>query len=103
MDTTPDFRFQCLRANILKLDGIIYTHAGPEIAVASTKAYTAQLATLYLLTFYLGALRKTIQPAKMKSLLAEFKKAPALMNELITEYKAPYNNISAYASEFKRY
>ena len=84
-------------------DGVIYTHAGPEIAVASTKAYTAQLAILYLLTLYLGTLRKTISPPKLKNLIAEFKKTPSLMNELITEYKDPYNNLSAYASEFKRY
>jgi len=38
-------------------DGLIYTHAGPEIGVASTKAYTAQLITLYLLAFYLAGLR----------------------------------------------
>jgi len=84
-------------------DGVIYTHAGPEIAVASTKAYTAQLAILYLLTLYLGALRKTISRQKAERLIAEFKKAPGLMTELIAEYKDPYNNISAYASEFKRY
>ncbi|MDD5427879.1 MAG: glutamine--fructose-6-phosphate transaminase (isomerizing) [Candidatus Omnitrophica bacterium] len=84
-------------------DGVIYTHAGPEIAVASTKAYTAQLAILYLLTFYLGKLRGAISPPKMKKLIAEFKRAPELMNELISEYKDPYNNIAAYASEFKRY
>ena len=35
--------------------GVIYTHAGPEIAVASTKAYTAQIANLYLFTYYLAA------------------------------------------------
>ncbi len=42
-------------------DGIIYTHAGPEIGVASTKAFTTQLTALYLLAFYLGRLRGTIQ------------------------------------------
>ncbi len=41
-------------------DGIIYTHAGPEIGVASTKAFTCQLAALFLLTLYLGQVRKTI-------------------------------------------
>ncbi len=35
-------------------DGVIYTHAGPEIGVASTKAFTTQLVALYLLTLYLG-------------------------------------------------
>ncbi len=41
-------------------DGTIYTHAGPEIGVASTKAFTSQLAALFLLTLYLGQKRKTI-------------------------------------------
>ena len=38
-------------------DGVIYTHAGPEIGVASTKAFTTQLVALYLFTLYLGRLR----------------------------------------------
>lgn len=41
-------------------DGTIYTHAGPEIGVASTKAFTSQLAALFLLTLYLGQKRNTI-------------------------------------------
>ena len=41
-------------------DGTIYTHAGPEIGVASTKAFTSQLAALFLFTLYLGQKRKTI-------------------------------------------
>lgn len=84
-------------------DGVIYTHAGPEIAVASTKAYTAQLAILYLLTLYMGTLRGNISKPKLAKLIAEFERAPELMDDLISEYKDPYNNIAAYASEFKRY
>jgi len=49
-------------------DGVIYTHAGPEIGVASTKAFTCQLAALFLLTLYLGQVRKTIEPATQKRL-----------------------------------
>lgn len=49
-------------------DGIIYTHAGPEIGVASTKAFTCQLAALFLLTMYLGQIRKTIDPVTQKKL-----------------------------------
>ena len=49
-------------------DGVIYTHAGPEIGVASTKAFTCQLAALFLLTLYLGQTRKTIDPATQKEL-----------------------------------
>jgi glucosamine--fructose-6-phosphate aminotransferase (isomerizing) len=41
-------------------DGIIYTHAGPEIGVASTKAFTTQLVALYMLTIYMGRMRNQI-------------------------------------------
>ncbi|MDP2913345.1 MAG: glutamine--fructose-6-phosphate transaminase (isomerizing) [Candidatus Omnitrophota bacterium] len=84
-------------------DGVIYTHAGPEIAVASTKAYTAQLAILYLFTLYLAGIRKTVSPGKLGLLIREFKKMPALMGELLDEYKSEYNILAAYAQEFKRY
>lgn len=84
-------------------DGVIYTHAGPEIAVASTKAYTAQLAIFYLLTLYLAKLRKTLTTARQKSLLKELSRVPGLMDDLLWEYKSEYNTIAAYAKEFKRY
>ncbi|PID72443.1 MAG: glutamine--fructose-6-phosphate transaminase (isomerizing) [Desulfobulbus propionicus] len=42
-------------------DGVIYTHAGPEIGVASTKAFTSQLAALLLFTLYLGEVRGTME------------------------------------------
>ena len=42
--------------------GAIYTHAGPEIGVASTKAFTSQLAALYLLAIYVGQARESISP-----------------------------------------
>ena len=49
-------------------DGVIYTHAGPEIGVASTKAFTCQLSALFLLTLYLAQERKTLDPAQLKEL-----------------------------------
>ncbi|MGL1933037.1 MAG: glutamine--fructose-6-phosphate transaminase (isomerizing) [Desulfotalea sp.] len=45
-------------------DGTIYTHAGPEIGVASTKAFTCQLAALFLFTIYLGQIRKVLSVEK---------------------------------------
>ncbi len=48
--------------------GVIYTHAGPEIGVASTKAFTCQLAALFLLTLYLGQERKTLAASEQKAL-----------------------------------
>ncbi|SHO50147.1 glutamine--fructose-6-phosphate transaminase (isomerizing) [Desulfopila aestuarii] len=45
-------------------DGTVYTHAGPEIGVASTKAFTAQLAALFLFTIYVAQQKKTISKEK---------------------------------------
>ncbi|MCQ9206908.1 MAG: glutamine--fructose-6-phosphate transaminase (isomerizing), partial [Omnitrophica bacterium] len=84
-------------------DGVIYTHAGQEIAVASTKAYTAQLAVLYLLTIYIGQIRGAISRGAKDDLLGEFKKAPELMREILGEFKNDRNNIAAYAKNFRKY
>ncbi|MFH2145436.1 MAG: glutamine--fructose-6-phosphate transaminase (isomerizing) [Candidatus Omnitrophota bacterium] len=66
-------------------DGVVYIHAGPEIAVASTKAYTAQLATFYLLAIYMGLVRKTLSLKSANKLLKIFTKVPALMEKIIAE------------------
>ena len=68
-------------------DGVIYTLAGPEISVASTKAYTAQLATFYLLGFYLGKLKKTISPKQEKILLKQINQIPELMDQTLKDKK----------------
>lgn len=52
-------------------DAVIYTHAGPEIGVASTKAYTAQLMTLALFALYLAAVRKSLAPYRIRALIEE--------------------------------
>ncbi|MDD3814904.1 MAG: glutamine--fructose-6-phosphate transaminase (isomerizing) [Desulfocapsaceae bacterium] len=49
-------------------DGTVYTHAGPEIGVASTKAFISQLAALFLFTLYLGEQKKTISAKKSREL-----------------------------------
>ncbi|MEE8360008.1 MAG: glutamine--fructose-6-phosphate transaminase (isomerizing) [Candidatus Omnitrophota bacterium] len=84
-------------------DGVIFTHAGPEIAVASTKAYTAQLATLYLLTIYIAKLKGALNGEKIEDLLVEFKRVPALLKETLSRYKDERNEISHYAKDFKIY
>jgi glucosamine--fructose-6-phosphate aminotransferase (isomerizing) len=58
-------------------DDVIYTWAGPEIAVASTKAYTTQLMSMYLLALHLAALRGTLEPGERGALLAEMKNLAA--------------------------
>lgn len=84
-------------------DGVIYTHAGPEIAVASTKAYTAQLAVFYLLTLYMALVRKTMPAKTIAGLIRGLRKAPGLMGDLLEEYRSEYNILAAYAKEFKQY
>ena len=57
-------------------DDVLYTWAGPEIAVATTKAYSTQLAVVYLLALYLADLLGTISPEKYESYLADLQKLP---------------------------
>jgi glucosamine--fructose-6-phosphate aminotransferase (isomerizing) len=52
-------------------DGVVYTHAGPEIGVASTKAFTAQLAALYLFGLFFAELRGALSPHDVKKRLAD--------------------------------
>ncbi len=66
-------------------DGVIYTHAGPEVGVASTKAYTAQVAIFILLALYLGAARGKIGRRQMKKILAEFEMIPEHMDSILDE------------------
>ena len=64
-------------------DGVIYTHAGPEIGVASTKAYTAQLTALYLFAFYLAQIRGLRPAAEVKKGIALLRNIPQLIAEVL--------------------
>ena len=64
-------------------EGVIYTHAGPEIGVASTKAYTAQLIALYLFAFYLAGIKNILSLAKIGKHLKELKKIPKLQGAIL--------------------
>jgi glutamine---fructose-6-phosphate transaminase (isomerizing) len=64
-------------------DHALYTHAGPEIGVASTKAFTTQLAALTLLAIHLGRRAGTLTPAAARQLLDELLAIPAKMAEVI--------------------
>ena len=58
-------------------DAVLYTHAGPEIAVASTKAFLAQITATYLLGLYLAQLRGNLFQGQIKDILTELAKTPA--------------------------
>ncbi|MBI5145435.1 MAG: glutamine--fructose-6-phosphate transaminase (isomerizing) [Candidatus Omnitrophica bacterium] len=69
-------------------DGVIYTHAGPEIGVASTKAYTAQLAALYLFALYLAGIKNILTQEKINKYLEDLKKIPRYLQEVLKNQEA---------------
>jgi glutamine---fructose-6-phosphate transaminase (isomerizing) len=66
-----------------KSDGVFYTHAGPEISVASTKAFTSQLTALYLLAIGLGRLNGKLAKTEAKKLLGDILHLPAWVEEAL--------------------
>ena len=64
-------------------DGVLYTHCGPEIGVASTKAFTAQLTALYLLALHLARVRKVMTVADGKAWLDRLVRLPALVERVL--------------------
>jgi glucosamine--fructose-6-phosphate aminotransferase (isomerizing) len=60
-------------------EGTIYTHAGPEIGVASTKAFTSQLVALYLLALNLAQARKTLQPQDARAHIEGLLRLPQIL------------------------
>ena len=66
-----------------KSNGVLYTHAGPEISVASTKAFTTQLTALYLLAIGLGRLSGRLQRAEATRLLGDLMHLPHWVEEAL--------------------
>ncbi len=66
-------------------DDVIYTWAGPEIAVASTKAYTTQLVSMYLLALHLADLRGTLEPGEIREILAEMKNLDSKAQDILDD------------------
>lgn len=69
-------------------DGVIYTNAGPEISVASTKAFTAQIGALYLLSLKLGQVHGLVDAERMKRRLERLAQLPAMMEQLLADDSA---------------
>ncbi len=62
---------------------VLYTHAGPEIGVASTKAFTTQLVVLYLLALKLGMERKTLTDQELDSAISDLRRLPRMVEETL--------------------
>ena len=77
-------------------DSVLYTWAGPEIAVATTKAYSTQLIALYLLALKFARIRKTVEDKVFAGLLEDLKKLPDQI-ELLLSNK---NHIQKFANRY---
>jgi glucosamine--fructose-6-phosphate aminotransferase (isomerizing) len=65
-------------------DAVVYTHAGPEIAVASTKAFLTQLVACYLLALYLAQVRGSAEPGEIDEMMAQLNLMPAAVARVRT-------------------
>lgn len=79
-------------------DDVFYTWAGPEIAVASTKAYTTQLICMYLIGLYMGSTKGTVEKAYYDRILGELKALPDKVEELLKSEES----IAALAKKYHR-
>jgi len=79
-------------------DAVIYTHAGPEVAVASTKALTAQIAAGYLLGLLLAQLRNSLSDTERRDLGQELLRMPARVQQVIDNLAAARELGKAFAS-----
>ena len=64
-------------------DGVIYTHAGPEISIASTKAFTAQMACLFLFALHLGRVKERVSAALAKHYIGELLALPVKTDAIL--------------------
>jgi glucosamine--fructose-6-phosphate aminotransferase (isomerizing) len=71
-----------------RADAVIYTHAGPEISVASTKAFTTQLTVLYLLGLYLARRRGVVDAKRAGALIADLVNLPANVEQCLRRERA---------------
>ncbi len=71
-------------------DYCIYTKAGIEVSVATTKAYVSQLTVFSLITMYLGYINKVIKKDELENIFKDIKKMPKLIKEEINNYQAYY-------------
>lgn len=79
-------------------DDVFYTWAGPEIAVASTKAYTTQLICMYLIGLYMGSTKGTIDAEYYNKVLEELKALPAKVSDILDKEA----EIEALAKKYHR-
>jgi len=76
-------------------DTVLYTRAGPEVSVAATKTFVAQVASMYLLGLRLAELRGTLPAARITELVAELKSIPSKIEATLVAAEGPTREIAA--------
>ena len=76
-------------------DTVLYTRAGPEVSVAATKTFVAQVASMYLIGLWLAEIRATLEPAPLAKLVAELKHLPSKIDETLASTEERVREISA--------
>jgi glucosamine--fructose-6-phosphate aminotransferase (isomerizing) len=64
-------------------DAVVYTHAGPEVAVASTKAFVAQITALYLIGLHIAGSKKTVDETELRRLASDLQALPAKVTKVL--------------------
>ncbi|MBS1699449.1 MAG: glutamine--fructose-6-phosphate transaminase (isomerizing) [Actinobacteria bacterium] len=80
-------------------DAIVYTHAGPEVAVASTKAFVAQITALLLLGLHAGRVRGTLSAADAAAAVAELDALPAKMAKVLADEQAHVTQLAGWMAD----
>ena len=80
-------------------DAVIYTHAGPEVAVASTKAFVAQITALYLLALHVGRLRGVLSAAESADHVRELEAVPAKIQRVLDEEQTHIEQFSRWMAD----
>ncbi len=88
VDIASEFRYRDAVPLAREADGVIYTHAGPEIGVASTKTFTTTITACYLLGLALGLGKGFLTGRDSQKRIAELHEIPALMTDALTVQEA---------------
>ncbi|MBG0717347.1 glutamine--fructose-6-phosphate transaminase (isomerizing) [Microbacterium sp. 2C] len=80
-------------------DAVIYTHAGPEVAVASTKAFVAQITALYLLALHVARVRGTISGVEAADHVRELEAVPAKIQRVLDEEQKHIEQFSRWMAD----
>ncbi len=80
-------------------DAVVYTHAGPEVAVASTKAFLAQMTALYLIGLHLAKVRGTLAAAEIRENVGELQAIPAKIAEVLAVSQAEIGQLAHWMTD----